>query len=73
MLVSIAELKTYMDISLTNRQEDAAEMVLEGLQSELESYLNRPIEVAEFTEEHVISSEFQGVPASSFFMITALM
>lgn len=67
MLVSIAELKTYMDISLTNRQEDAAEMVLEGLQSELETFLNRPIEVATFTETHVITNEFQGVPAASFF------
>jgi len=67
MLVSIAELKTYMDISLTNRQEDAAELVLEGLQSELEMFLGRPIEVQTFTEDHVITAEFQGVPAASFF------
>jgi len=67
MLVSIAELKTYMDISLTNKQEDAAELVLEGLQSELEIFLGRPVEVQTFTEEHVITAEFQGVPAASFF------
>lgn len=67
MLVSIAELKTYMDISLTNRQEDAAELILEGLQSELEMFLGRPVEVATYTEEHVITAEFQGVPSASFF------
>jgi len=57
-----------MDISLTNRQEDAAELVLEGLQSELEMFLGRPIEVQTFTEDHVITAEFQGVPAAIFFL-----
>ena len=50
MLVSVNELITYMDISLSMRQRDAAELVLSGLQSELESYLRRPIEQTEFTE-----------------------
>lgn len=36
MLVGINDIKTYMDISLTARQEDAAEIILAGLQSELE-------------------------------------
>jgi len=67
MLVSIADLKTYMDISLTARQEDACEMILMGLQSEMEAYLGRPVEQDEFTEQHVIPSYFQGVPATSFF------
>jgi len=53
MLVSVSDLATYMDIRFSNRQEDAAEMVLQGLQSELEAYLRRPIEVAQFTEEYV--------------------
>jgi hypothetical protein len=72
MLVTINDLITYMDISLSNRQRDAAEFVLEGLQSELEAYLRRPIELLEITEEHVIPSYFQGVPATSFFYDSSL-
>lgn len=66
-LVTAADLKTYMDISLTNRQMDAADMVLLGLQSELETYLRRPLEVTTFTETYVIPSSDTGIPASSFF------
>ncbi len=73
MLVSINDLVTYMDISLSLRQQDAADMVLSGLQSEMEAFLRRPIEVDEFTETHVIPSYFQGVPATSFFTTRALM
>jgi hypothetical protein len=67
MLVSLSELKMYMDISLTQRQEDAVEMILLGLESELEAFLGRPVSQEEVTEEHVIPSYFQGVPATSFF------
>ncbi len=42
MLVSVSELTTYMDISFSLRQQDAADMVLSGLQSELEGFLRRP-------------------------------
>jgi hypothetical protein len=56
-----------MDISFSLRQQDAADMVLSGLQSELEGFLRRPIEVDEFVETHVIPPHFQGVPATSFF------
>jgi len=66
MLVSLAELKTFMDISLTARQEDAAEMVLAGLQSELESFLNRPVQPTTVTEEHVIPSHSAGIPGTTF-------
>ena len=52
-LVSRAVLKTYMDIDLSLRQEDAADIILTGLQSELETYLGRKIEAAAFTEVHV--------------------
>lgn len=72
MLVTINDLKTYMDISLTNRQQDAAELILEGLQSEIEMYLGRPVEPQIFTEQHVIPSYFQGVPATSFFYDNSL-
>lgn len=67
MLVSVNDLQVYMDISFTNRQQDAAEFVLEGLQSELESFLRRPVEVDEYVEEHVIDNNYVGVPNSSFF------
>lgn len=72
MLVSINDLVIYMDISFSLRQQDAAEMVLSGLQSEMEAFLRRPIEVDEFTETHVIPSYFQGVPATSFFYDSSL-
>ena len=67
MLVSVSQLATYMDIRFSNRQETAAEYVLEGLQSELEGYLRRPIEVNEFEETYIMDSNFVGVPTSSFF------
>ncbi len=67
-IVSVAELKTYMDISLTNRQMDAAELVLAGLQSEMEMYLRRPLELATYTEVQRIESTFTGIPMSSFFV-----
>jgi hypothetical protein len=67
MLVTVADLTKYMDIRFSNRQEEAAEFVLEGLQSELESYLRRPVEVAEFTEVYTIPSNDVGIPTSSFF------
>jgi hypothetical protein len=67
MLVTAQDLVTYMDISLSLRQQDAADMVLAGLQSELETYLRRPIEVTEFIEEHRVSSFNQPMPMSSFF------
>jgi hypothetical protein len=66
MIVSLNQLKTYMDISLTARQEDAAELILAGLQSELEAYLNRPIEISEFTEEHRLDAMHSGVPMGTF-------
>lgn len=67
MLVSVDDLQTHMDIRFSNRQMDAGQMVLEGLQSELESYLRRPVEVDEFTETHVMDSNYVGVPTTSFF------
>ena len=67
MLVSIDELRRYMDITFSSRQEDAATYVLEGLQSELEAYIRRPIEVQELTETHVIQASSVGMPTASFF------
>ncbi len=68
MLVTLANLTTYMDISLSLRQQDAAEMILQGLQSELETFLGRPVEVTEFVEEtHILESNHVNVPMGSYF------
>jgi hypothetical protein len=72
MLVSVNDLTTYMDIRFSLRQQDAAEIVLAGLQSELESFLRRPIEVQNFVEDYVIPSDYVGMPTSSFFYNTSL-
>lgn len=72
MLASIQELERYMDIKFSNRQQHAAQYVLEGLQSELESYLRRPVEVGTFTENYRVESTNVGIPTSSFFYDTTL-
>lgn len=72
MLATITELERYMDIKFNNRQQHAAEYVLEGLQSELESYLRRPIEVGTFTETYRVESNNVGIPTSSFFYDTTI-
>lgn len=67
MLVSVSELADYMDIKLSVRQQRAAEYVLLGLQSELEAYLRRPIELATVTEDHVLPGDYTMVPNTSLF------
>jgi len=69
MLVTKTDLTNYMDIKLTLRQQDAADLVLAGLQSELEAYLRRPIEVTEFEEEYRLPSSQHGVPMGTFLSI----
>jgi len=59
MLVTVADLTAYMDQTrLTNRQEDAAELILAGLQSELETILRRPVEVDEYVEIHTVPEDY---------------
>jgi hypothetical protein len=59
MLVSVDELATYMDQPrFSNRQEEAAELVLAGVQSELETILRRPIEVDEFVETYTVPEDY---------------
>lgn len=67
MLVSVAELCDYMDIKFSVRQQRAAEYVLSGLQSELESYLRRTIEPVTQTETHVVPAYETATPSTSFF------
>lgn len=72
MLVNITEIERYMDVKLSPRQNHAAGYILEGLQSELESYLRRPIEIGTFTENYRVESSNVGLPTSSFFYDTSL-
>ncbi len=67
MLATVNDLQKYMDVRFTNIQQDAVEFVLEGLQSELETYLRRPVEPDEFTETHVLDSNYSAIPDTSFF------
>lgn len=67
MLVNSDELQRYMDIRLSNRQLQACEYVLSGLQSELESYLRRPVEVNNYTEVYKVDSAHFAIPTASFF------
>jgi len=69
MLVTVNDLTTYMDVKFSLRQQDAAEMVLAGLQGELEAFLRRPVEVEEFTEEYRLPSNQHGVPMGTFLSI----
>ena len=72
-LVTSSDLVTYMDITLTLRQQDAADIVLAGLQSELETYLGRKVEAAAVTEDHILDSNHLGMPETSFFYNSHLL
>jgi hypothetical protein len=65
-LVTVDDILTYMDIDLSNRQEDAAEFILDGLESDLELYLGRPITQRAFTESHVVPSVHVSAPYGSY-------
>jgi len=65
MLVAINNLEDFMDIKFSNRQRRAANYVLSGLQSELETLLNRPIEVQTFTESHRLDTSHDVIRAGS--------
>jgi hypothetical protein len=67
MLVTVDDLADHMDIRFSNRQERAAEVVLAGLQSEIEAFLRRPIEVNEYTEDYIVPSAVPELPNTSFF------
>jgi hypothetical protein len=67
-LVTKADIVKYMDMTLSPLQEDSADVILAGLQSEMETYLGRPLEVNTYTDEvHVMESDHVGVPMGSFF------
>ena len=57
MLVTVRELSAYMDRELTNRQQDAAELVIDGIHAEIEAFLGRPVGVREFTETIIVPDD----------------
>lgn len=67
MLVTAADLATYMDLRFDNRQTDSAELVLAGIQGEIEAFLRRPIEVQEYDEEYFVPEDYLLIAASAYF------
>lgn len=65
-LITANDIMTYMDITFSNAQEDAADMVIDGLQSELEAYLRRPVEQQTFTEVYRVPDYGNGVPSNAY-------
>lgn len=60
MLVSAGELKAYMsNLNLTPSQEADVEATLAGVQAELETYLNRPLEPVQIRE--AVQTDGQGI------------
>ena len=66
-LASVADLKKYMDITFSNTQEEAAQMILTGLEADLEHYIGRPVTAASFSETYVAEANYTGSSAYSFF------
>lgn len=67
MLVQPSELSLYMDHRFDNRMSDIAEIVLAGVQSEIETHLRRPIEVDEYDEEYVVPEDYLLISSSAYF------
>lgn len=67
MLVQPSDLALYMDHRFDNRMTDIAEMVLAGVQGEIEAFLRRPIELDQFDEEYVIPEDHLLISASAYF------
>lgn len=59
MLVTVDDLANYLDRRLSNRQEDAASLILEGLHYQVEDYLKRPIEVREYSDRFVVEQTYK--------------
>ncbi len=66
-LATTSDLKKYMDITFSNTQDDAAQMILDGLEADLEHYIGRPITAASFSETHVAEANYTGSSQYSFF------
>ena len=66
-LVTVSDIETYMDITLTNKQTDAAEFILDGLEAELEAYLNRPVTRQTFTEVYRVPEQERGLADRNYY------
>ena len=66
-LVTTSDLKKYMDITFSNTQEEAAQMIVDGLEADLEHYIGRPVTAASFSESHVAPANYSGSSQYSFF------
>ena len=66
-LATVADLKKYMDITFSNTQEEAALMILTGLEADLEHYIGRTVTAASFSETYVAEANYTGSSAYSFF------
>lgn len=67
MLVTVSELADYMDQRFTNRQADSAEVTIAGIQSEIETFLRRPIESQEFVEIYHVPEDYLVISAEAYF------
>ena len=68
MLVDADDLATYMDLGrFNNRQEANADIILEGVQAEIASYLRRPVEPEEFIEVYTIPEDYLYISPSAYF------
>jgi len=66
-IVTVSEVETYMDISFSNKQEDAAQIIIDGLQSELEAYLNRPVTQGTYTETYRVPEVGRGYSDTNYY------
>lgn len=67
LLVTVTQLADYMDTEFSNRQTDAADFVLDGLEGELSVYLGRPVSIQTFVETHVVPAHHVATRYGSFF------
>lgn len=67
MLVTTADLATYMDLRFDNRQTDAAELILAGIQGEIEALLRRPVEIHEYDEDYFVPEDYLVISSSAYF------
>lgn len=70
-LVTVLELRDfYINIHLNEDQEAGARIIVDGLQSELESYLGRPIERRSFVETYQVGAGAPAWPVGAMALLT---
>lgn len=66
-LVTIGDLKNYADWTFTSVQEAGGELVLAGLQIELEAELRRPVEPQTYYESYTVPGSYKHMELDSAF------